>query len=432
MPLKGMDIKLEKEEKKQREKIKNKKIIIYIAFFLILIYLIYAVYLLVKQPTDKVTVENGTLYLEETNIGYIIRDEQVVKGNNYKNGMEQIKSEGEKTAKLDSIYRYYSKNEEELKSKISQLDNQIQETLKGQEENFSSYIKISDVKMLENQLDEKIELLNDETDIAKITEYKKQISDLITKKAKLSGESSAAGSYLKQLYNQRAKLEQELNSGAEYIKAPVSGIVSYKVDGLEETLTPNNFSTISKEFLENLKLKTGQLIATNDECGKIIESSKCYIATISSSESAKNSTIGNNVKIRLSNNKIIDAKINYISQENEDETLIILEINKQISELANYRKISFDLIWWSSTGLKVPNKAIIEEDGLNYVVRNRAGYLDKILVEVKRKNDKYSIVSNYDTEDLKELGFTNNQITSMKKISIYDELILNPDVSEIK
>lgn len=432
MPLKGMNIKLEKEERKERKKIKNKKIIIYIVFFLILIYLIYAVYLLVKQPTDKVTVENGTLYLEETNIGYIIRDEQVVKGNNYKNGMEQIKSEGEKTAKSDSIYRYYSKNEEELKSKISQLDNQIQETLKGQEENFSSYIKISDVKMLENQLDEKIELLNDETDIAKITEYKKQISDLITKKAKLSGESSAAGSYLKQLYNQRAKLEQELNSGAEYIKAPVSGIVSYKVDGLEEVLTPNNFSTISKEFLENLKLKTGQLIATNDECGKIIESSKCYIATISSSESAKNSTIGNNVKIRLSNNKIIDAKINYISQENEDETLIILEINKQISELANYRKISFDLIWWSSTGLKVPNKAIIEEDGLNYVVRNRAGYLDKILVEVKRKNDKYSIVSNYDTEDLKELGFTNNQITSMKKISIYDELILNPDLSEIE
>ena len=107
--------------------------------------------------------------------------------------------------------------------------------------------------MLENQLDEKIELLNKITDISKISEYKKQINDIITKKAKLSGETSASGSYLKQLYNQRAELENQLNSGAEYIKAPVSGIVSYKVDGLEETLTPNNFSTLSKEFLENLK-----------------------------------------------------------------------------------------------------------------------------------------------------------------------------------
>ena len=268
-----------KEDSNKKEKFNKKRIMIYVVFILILLYMIYAVYLLVKEPTDKVTVEKGTLYLEETNIGYVIRNEQVVKGNNYKNGMEQIKSEGEKTAKGESIYRYYSKNEEELKQQISDLDKKIQEALKGQTGAFSS-----DVKLLENQLDEKIEALNKITDISKIIEYKKQINDIITKKAKLSGETSAAGTYLKQLYNQRTSLEGQLNSGAEYIKAPVSGIVSYKVDGLEETLTPNNFSTINKGFLENLNLKTGQLIATNDECGKIIDSSRCYIATISNSE----------------------------------------------------------------------------------------------------------------------------------------------------
>ena len=97
-----------KKESKENKKTKNKvsrRIIMFIALALIIIYLVYAVYLLVKQPTDKVTVENGTLYLEETDIGYIIRDEQVVKGNNYKNGMEKIKNEGEKTSKGNSIYR---------------------------------------------------------------------------------------------------------------------------------------------------------------------------------------------------------------------------------------------------------------------------------------------------------------------------------------
>lgn len=415
-----------KREEINKSKI-NKRIIMYIVFFLLIIYLMYAVYLLVRQPTNKVTVEEGILYLEETNIGYVIRDEQVVKGNNYKNGMEQIKSEGEKTAKGDSVYRYYSKNEENLKKQISELDVQIQEALKGQTNIFSS-----DVKLLDNQLDEKVQLLREITDISKLSEYQKQIEDLVTKKAKLSGETSAAGSYLKQLYNQRTKLEEQLNSGAEYIKSPMSGIVSYKVDGLEETLTPNNFSTLSKSFLENLKLKTGQLIATNNECGKIIDSSRCYIATVSNSENAKNAQIDNKVQIRLSNNKVIDAKIIYTSQENEDELLIVLEIDKQLSELANYRKISFDLIWWSSTGLKVPNQAIIEENGLNYVVRNRAGYLNKILVKVKRKNDKYSIVSNYETEELKKLGFSDTEINSMRRIAIYDELILNPDLSKIE
>ena len=390
-------------------------------------YLIYAVYLLVKQPSDKLTIEEGTLYLEETDIGYLIRDEQVIKGNNYKNGMEQIKTEGEKTAKEDSVYRYYSQDEEKLKTQISELDNQIQEALKGQTEIFSS-----DIKMIENQLDEKVELLNKTTDISKIVEYKKQINDLISKKAKLTGESSSAGSYLKQLYDQRTKLEQQLNSGAEYIKAPKSGIVSYKVDGLEEILTPNNFSTLNKQFLESLKLKTGQLISTNSECGKIIDSSKCYIATIANSEEAKNAKLEDKVNIRLSNNKIIEANINYISQENEDEILLILEIDKEISELANYRKISFDLIWWSTTGLKVPNQAIVEENGLNYVVRNRAGYLNKILVKVTKKTDKYSIVTNYETKELQELGFTKSEISSMKTITIYDEILLRPDLNKIK
>lgn len=412
---------------KKRVNRNNKKIIKYAVLAVIILYVMYAIYLLLKQPTNKVTVENGTLYQEEANIGYIIREEQVVKGNNYKNGMEQIINEGEKTAKNESIFRYYSQNEEELKKQISELDNKIQESLKGQTSIFSS-----DVKLLENQLDEKISVLNKLTDISKMTEYKKQIRDIVTKKAKISGEKSAAGSYLKQLYDQRITLEEKLNTGAEYIKAPNSGIVSYKVDGLEETLTPDNFSTFSKEFFENLKLKTGQLIATSDECGKIIDSSKCYIATISNSNEAKEAKIDSKVKVRLSNSKVIDANIAYISQENEDEMLLILEIDKQIAELANYRKISFDLVWWSETGLKVPNQAIVEENGLKYVVRNRAGYQSKILIKIEKQTDKYAIVSNYKMEELQKMELSNSEKTNMKKIALYDELILNPDLNKIE
>ena len=411
----------------KKKKKQGKKIVIFIAILLIIIYVTYAVYLLLKQPIDKVTVENGTLYMQETDIGYIIRNEQVIQGENYKNGMEQIVSEGEKTAKGESIFRYYSNNEENLKQQIAELDTQIQEALEGQTDLFSS-----DAKMLENQLDEKIEALSKMTDVSKIDEYQKQISDLITKKSKIYGESSTAGSYLKELYNKRISLENQLNSGAEYITAPSSGIVSYKVDGLEETLTPNNFSTLNKEFLQSLNLKTGQLIATSTESGKIIDSDNCYIATISKSEEAKNAQINDEVSVRLANNKTINANICYISQENDEEVLIILEIDKQISELANYRKISFELIWWSATGLKVPNQAIVEKDGLNYVVRNKAGYLSKILVKVKKSNENYSIVSNYSNEELKELGLTENQITDTKKIYIYDELILNPNLEKIE
>ena len=408
-------------------KSKKNKYILNIVLAVLMIYFAYVIYLLVKQPTDIFTVEEGKLYSEESDIGYVIRDEVVVRGNQYKNGMEQIKNEGEKVAKNEDIFRYYSKNEESLVTQIAELDTKIQEALKSQEVRY-----LSDVKILEDQIDQQMDNINKMTDISKITECEKQINQLITKKAKIVGEKSPSGSYLKELNDQRAKLEQELNNGSETITAPKSGILSYRVDGLEDKLTVDNFSSLSEEFLENLNLKTGKLIATSDECGKIVDNFTAYIATISTSEQSKQTKIGDKVKIRLSNSKEIDAEISYISQENEEKTLLVLKISNEIEELCNYRKISFDLIWWSYTGLKVPNQSIVEQDGLKYVVRNRAGYLSKILVKVEKQNDKYSIITNYTSEELKELGYTSSEITNMKNISIYDEILLTPDLNNVE
>lgn len=424
---------MEKQNKEQEKTTKKtilnqkKKIILNIIIVAVLIYVIYAIYLLIKEPTNIFTIEEGTLYQEETDIGYVIRKETVVRGNNYKNGMEQIKAEGERAAKNENIFRYYSTNEESLKQKIAELDEQIQTAMTENTNIFSA-----DIKSLEDQIDEKLKEINQITDVTTLTEYKKEIDNLITKKAKIAGDLSPQGSYLNQLIEERKQYESQLNSGAEYVKAPMSGIVSYKVDGLEETLTPDNFGSINKEFLENLNLKTGEIVATSEEAGKVIDNFACYIATISSSEEAKQAEVGDDVKIRLSNNAEISAEITSISQENENEVLLILKVNEQIEELINYRKISFDLIWWDETGLKIPNEAIVEIDGLKYVVRNRAGYLNKILVNVTKQGEDYSIVQPYTTEELKELGFSNEEINSYRKISLYDEIILNPDLSKVE
>ena len=419
------------DDKIKTTNIKGKKILILFVLLIVVIYVLYAIYLLIKQPTKLFTVEEGTLYEEGTEVGYIIRSEQIVKGNNYKNGMEQIKAEKEKAAKGEAIFRYYSKNEEELKKKIAELDVKIKEVMSSKTEALSTQINVK-LKQIEDKKKKKILELNKITDTAKLTEYKKEIDSLVLQKAKIAGDLSPKGSYLKELNNQRAEYEKQLNSGAEYVQAPASGIVSYKVDVLEEKLTPDDFSVLSKEFLEGLNLKTGKIVATNNEYGKIVDNFSCYIATITTAEEAKEAKVDDNVKIRLSNNVEVDATISYISQENENEMLLVLKITKQIEELIDYRKITFDLIWWKYSGLKVPNQAIATEDGLNYVVRNRAGYLNKILVKIAKQNDKYAIVKSYDTDELKELGFSDKEILSYKKISIYDEILLNPDLQKVE
>ena len=419
----------QREDKNTKTKKKfNKKIIIYIAIILVVIYVFYTIYLLIKQPTDVFTLEEGTLYSEETDIGYVIRDEVVIQGENYKNGMEKIKSEGEKVAVNEAVFRYYTKNEESLKEKIAELDTKIQEAMANETDLFTG-----DMKSLETQIDQKLLEISTINDTTKLEEYKKEINELITKKANIAGDLSPQGSYLKELIEERKNYENELNSGAEYINSSKSGVVSYKVDGLEDVLKPTEecFSTLTKEYLENLDLKTGKIVPTSEESGKIIDNTYCYIATISHTEEAQNAQVGDKIRVRLPSGSEVSAEITYILQ-NDDDRVLILKIEKGVEELISYRKISFDLIWWSETGLKVPNQAIVKENDLAYVVRNRAGYLSKLLVKVKREGEKYSIVEPYDTEELKELGFSNEEIISYKKVSLYDEVIINPDLTKVE
>ena len=371
---------------------------------LVFIYAVYLVAKLVQNPTNTFMVTNGKISQEESDIGYIIREETVVKGQNYKNGMVKIKNEGEKVAKGDSVFRYYSSGEEELKNKIAELDVEIQSLMQNEKSSFPS-----DVKLLESQIEKELDSIYGVNNAQKIQEYKKNINSYITKKAKIS---SPSNSRLKELLSQREEYENRLTSDSENVNAPESGIVSYRVDGLESVLTTEDFTKFNKNFLQDLKLKTGQTVASSEEVGKIINNYQCYIVFNSNTNEAKNSKVGDTIKIRVQNSDTLKASVENIIDEDDESKTITVKIANDVEKLIAYRKISFDIIWWDAEGFRIPNEAIKEENGLSYVVRNRNGYYNKMLVKILKQNDEYCIVRQYKTEELEELGFTSSQIYS--------------------
>ena len=410
---------------KRKQKLNKLKLLLTTFLLAIMsIYIIISIINLVKNPSSTFIVKNGKISKEETDTGYIIREETVLQGQNYKNGMEQISYEGSRVAKGESIFRYYTSGENNLKDKIKSLDLKIQEAI----ENNNDELTLADTKLLDKQISEKLSNINQLNNIQTIQETKKEINDYVKKKAKIAGELSPSGSYLKKLIDERSSYENELNSGSEYITSPVSGIVSYRVDGLENILTTTDFSKYNKKFFTDLNLKTGQIISTSNETGKIINNFICYIACTSRTEEANSAEVGDKVKITLPSSKTVDATIEYITRENDAEVTIILSFTEGINELLLYRKINFDIIWWDSTGYKIANSAIITENNLNYVIRTKAGYLEKVLVKVTKKGEDYSIVTNYSTSEIKDLEVSNKAKTS---IMLYDELIIEPSQEQI-
>lgn len=407
-------------QKVVKKKINFKLMAFTIITFILVICFIYNIIALFINPTDTFMIENGEISSSEESVGYVIREEKLFQGENYKNGIYQIKTEGQRVAKGDHIFRYYTNNEENLTKKIEELDIKIQDAMEQ-----STNIYSSDIASIDKQIEEKLITISSINKLRDITEYKKEINNSLTKKAKLTGELSPSGSYINELIKTRSEYEKKLNEGAEYIDATISGMVSYKVDGLEEIMTPTNFDNISEEYLKDLDLKTGEMVASSNEKGKIVNNYYCYIAIVLKSEEAKQAEINDSVQLVLSTGEEIKAKIDYISEQESGSRLIIFKITNHIDKLVNYRKLSIEIVWWNANGLKVPNSSIVERDGKNYIIRKRVGYTDDILVKVLKESKDYSIIENYTSLELKELGYSMEEIRNMKNISLYDEILLN-------
>ena len=138
----------------------------------------------------------------------------------------------------------------------------------------------------------------------------------------------------------------------------------------------------------------------------------------------------------MSSSEEIVAEIVYITEETNSR-LIIFKITEGLEILANYRKITVDVIWWSYTGLKVPNTALIKEkarqgsqqegNDIYFVIKNRAGYTDKIPVKVLKQNSSYSVITNYESTELKEKwGYTDSEVRTLNSIVLHDEIMIYP------
>ncbi len=406
--------------KEDQKKVSVIKILITIIFMILFIILVTNSTHILKNQLSFSIVTKGSLYYEETTEGYVIRDEKVLQGENYKNGMVQILSDGERAANGEKVFRYYSNSEENILKEIEKLDEEINELIDSTNLNIFS----SDINSLEKQIETTVDEMYNLNYLQKISENKNKIDAYISKKTQMTGNASPADSYVKTLANRRNELEKELDNGSEIVTAPVSGLTSYRVDGLEEILKVDDFSYLSKELLDSFELKVGATVPLSNEKGKIVNNFKCYIATPISTEKAMSASVGDKVTLRLSTSDEVNAQIAYIKEENESR-IIVFEFDENVDKLLEYRKISFDIIWWKYTGLKVSNSSLIEENDNVYVERKKAGYTEKVLVKVLRQNDTYSIVENYDSEELQALGYTDDEISKMKKINVYDEIVLH-------
>ena len=412
-------------------KIKNKKVkeiknVILLALIIcLIIYIIYELVELISSPTEAVLVRKGEVSKEESTFGYIIREEEIITNQSAGENIEKLKAEGEKVSKGEAILKYYTVEKELIAQEISETEAEIQQALESQNEIFSS-----DIKALDAQIEDKLYSISNKNNVQELKENKTDINSYITKKAKITGDLSPAGSYIKDLILKKNELEESLLEGSQSIYASTSGIISYRIDDLENVLKTTNLESITKEMLNKLDLKPGKVISTSNQRVKLVNNFYCLIATQSSSNEAKNAKVGDKVNIKLSTGDEVKATIEHINDE-ENSRILIFRIIQNVEQLVSFRKISMDIIWWSASGLKIPNSSIIYKEGLSYILKKENNKDKEVLVKIIKENDEYSIVKNYNTDELVELGFDEETIRKLNKIEEYDNIIINQNTKNV-
>jgi hypothetical protein len=380
---------------------------------------------LYSKNKNTFLVRVGTISKEETSSCFIIRDEVVAQAKEGSGDLEKIVDEGKKVAKGENVFRYYSDSEKENTSKINELNKQIQTLITTSSEQLYS----TETKLIDEQIFDLLSKINSPNDIQTIKENQKKLDELMSKKSDEIGKISNKDSEIKKLVDERNALVQAVNSSSTYLTSTKSGIVSYRIDNLEEKITTDNLSIYNEEYINNLNLKNGRIISSSENSGKIVNNFTSYIAFTSKSDEAQNAKLKQKAYIELPSGKVINATVAQINENPSGSKTIIFSITEGIDELLMYRKTNLNIVWWYDRGFRIPNTAIIKEGEHSYIIRSKGGYLTKVLVKIDNETDYYSIVSNYSTSEIKELtGVDKKAATSLV---LYDEVLTKPTQEDI-
>ena len=224
------------------------------------------------------------------------------------------------------------------------------------------------------------------------------------------------------MLNQREELVRLSKSSDNTISTPVSGIVTYKLDGLEDKIDFTNLRNFSSADINSLIGSYSG--SSNNEFGiKVIDNFNVYlIAKTPVGDSSDYIAEGRNYKIRIADieNQVVTVTLVKNIQEG-GYNYSIFKMNNDVDNVVDFRAMSCEIIWKSYSGLAVPLTSISrnEEKGYDYVRMVFGTKYVEVPINIVRKSDSIAIVSNFTKEQYQEFG-----LEKECTVELYDELVI--------
>ena len=389
---------------------------IIIVLLIILVFLI--IYLSkseLKQKTIYTVVSGDIEHSVETNL-YVIKNETVIDYDENQ-AITAIIEQGRRARENEVIATYQNDSYDEYQRQIAEIDKQIQILVKDLPDTYSA-----DLINIENKILDYSNEVQGTTSYLKIQEYKTKLDELAYKKITVLANASPDSSAIRELLSQRENLENLSKTSDNTILTPISGVVTYKIDLLENTYDFNDIESYSYSDFDKL-ISAYDNNSNNDFGIKIVDNFKTYLLVKSQTgENDEYIKAGRNYKIRISDleNLVISATLVKNIKEGECN-YSLFKIDNEVDALVDYRKLSCEVIWYTETGIAVPLNAIYKDEiqGYDYVLLVYGADYVRVPVEIISQSDSIALVENVEESEYKKYN-----LDTTFKIELYDELVI--------
>lgn len=407
------------QRRAQRNKKKKRNWTIKVIGVVLFVYLFLSVIFTMYSGVTTTIALKGVVEEEIMADGYIFRDQKLIKAPTV-GYLECRVDEGERVTEEQAIaYIYTGEYDAERFQKMQEIGDEIAR-LEGNDSSQSSY---ADHSVL---VEQKISVaardladLRQNRDLEEVRKYKDQIDLLLKKKEAMeSGEKTDPQSELQALKDELQALEDSTGGTKLTLRAPMAGVFSTRIDGLEEKLSMELAETVTPAYLaelDRITLRKEEAIVENEPVCKVINNyGWCFAASINE-EQAESLSVGQGIRLRFfdMSDTMVYGTIRSISQEEKGKVAISVYTNRYVEGIYGLSRASAAIVTTSVEGIKLPVESLHVKDGQTGVYVLRLDVARFVPVHVRYKNDEWAVVrAVLDT-------------SAEYKLQIYDEVIVS-------
>lgn len=398
----------------EKKGVGRKKILVYILGILGIFTIVMLLPLVFGQRVDTVLPREWTYEVHQWGQGLIVKDEKVYKtdfiGETY-----PIVREGDRVRVGVEVAEVASlRDTTDLKNQLETIENWISFLENASSSNTDT--NQSNMELILSSIQTEILASN----LQKVSSLKENLLLLRSPDINEISDTDYSTSNLEELRIRRTQLINSLSQYSKKLYSNHSGIVSYNVDGLEESLRTTQLSDLSPvyfDIIEHEKDKTSVF--------KIVDSSEWYIGVLIDMDDQEY-VLGRSyeIKITVNEDELLQIRVPLVQDlDFQDKRILIFKSTSYIGDVYHHRNVYSGILLSRNEALGIPNSSVFKKDGINGVfIKEFYGVVRFRKVEILGVEGDITYVSRGNNDGY----LTSRDGDRIRTLTIHDEVIKDP------